>query len=54
MTKLTYEEWKEKHPTTIADGVIEALKKFHNVDDVEEVERLIRQEYETYLSAEEV
>ena len=51
MTKLSYEEWRLKYHTTIADGVIESLKMFHNVDAEKEVEFLMKQEYQNYLSA---
>lgn len=48
MTKLTYEEWRKKNPTTITDNVIESLKLFHDVDVEKEIEELIKQEYEHY------
>lgn len=48
MTKLTYEEWRKKNPTTITDNAIEGLKMFHGLDAVKEVEEMMRREYELY------
>ena len=54
MTKLSYDEWRSKHHVTITDNAIEGLKKFHGLDAVEEVEKLMTQEYKTYLSEKEI
>jgi len=52
MSKLSYEQWRIKHPTTITNRAVEALKRIHNVDAEQEVENLMKSEYELYLSKE--
>lgn len=49
MTKLSYDKWRAKHHITITDNAIEGLKKFHGLDAMEEVEKLMKREYEIYL-----
>jgi hypothetical protein len=49
MTNLSYDEWRAKHKVSITDNAIEGLKIFHGLDAAEEVEKLMRLEYETYL-----
>lgn len=48
MNKLSYEEWRKKNPTTITNDAIKSLKIFHGLDAVEEVEEMMRREYELY------
>lgn len=48
--KLTFEEWRKRYTVTIADGVRENLKEFHNIDADKEIENAMRKEYEFYLN----
>lgn len=52
--KLSYEEWRNRYfgKVTIAEGVREDLKQFHNIDADQEIENAIRKEYEFYLNGE--
>lgn len=48
--KLTYEQWRATLNVTVTDEAIADLKKYHNIDAVEETEKALRQEYEVYLN----
>lgn len=50
--KLTYKEWRVRHIVNISPEVKEDLKKFHNIDAVDEIEKAMRKEYEYYLNRE--
>jgi hypothetical protein len=47
----SYEEWRKKYNITVAEGVFETLRTVHGVVNPEqEIEFLIRQEYDSYLT----
>ena len=48
--KLTYEQWRARLNVTVTDEAIADLKKYHNIDAVEETEKALRREYEFYLN----
>lgn len=50
--KLTYEEWRAMMNVTVTDEAIADLKKYHDLDAVEETEKALRQLYEEYLNGE--
>jgi hypothetical protein len=50
MTKMTYEEWRNKiNPPEITDVVKAELLKYHDINADLEIENALRREYQYYL-----
>jgi hypothetical protein len=50
MTKMTYEEWRNKiNPPEITDVLKDELLKYHDVNADLEIENALRREYQYYL-----
>ena len=51
--KLSYEEWRERMSVVVTDEVRNHMKKFHNLNADEEVEKALKKEYEVYINGEQ-
>lgn len=49
MEKLSYEKWRQVYTVKIDHQMIEDLSNFHDIDADEEIEKIMKQEYQWYL-----
>ena len=47
---LTFEEWKGNRAPQYSDETIQSLNRLHKIDYKEEFDKMMREEYNEYLS----
>ena len=47
---LTFEEWKGQMAPQFSDTTMQALKRMHNINYQEEFDKMLKNEYNEYLS----
>lgn len=47
---LTFEEWKGNRAPQFSDETIQSLNRLHKIDYKEEFDKMMREEYNEYLS----
>ena len=45
---LGYEEWKQSRVFNLDDSYVKAFERLHKVNPAEEIEEMLRKEYEEY------